>query len=67
MININEINQEIDKLENSEYTTLNVCKNLAILYIVREHFGKTKEERVEMGGNPSMMMSSSSGPMPAVR
>ena len=37
MINIDEINKEIDKLEECNYTTYEVCEKLAILYIVRDH------------------------------
>ena len=37
MIDIKEINKEIKKLENSSRTTMNVCQQLAILYIVRDH------------------------------
>ena len=38
MIDINEINEEIKKLEQCDYTTYKVCEKLAILYIVREHY-----------------------------
>ena len=41
MLNMEEINAEIELLEKSECTTYNVCEKLAILYIVREHFGKS--------------------------
>jgi len=41
MIDINEINEEIHKLENSNCTTYDICKKLAILYIVRDHYSKT--------------------------
>ena len=40
MINIDEINEEINKLEESECTTYPICQKLAILYIVRDHFNK---------------------------
>lgn len=40
MIDIDEINEEIEKLEESECTTYPVCQKLAILYIVRDHFNK---------------------------
>lgn len=49
MIDINEINEEIKKLEESECTTYPICQKLAILYIVRDHFNK----------NNNIMMSSS--------
>lgn len=38
MIDIKEINEEIEKLENSNCTTYNICSKLAKLYIVRDHF-----------------------------
>lgn len=37
MININEINDEIEKLEHSE-TTYRNCEKLSILYAVRNNF-----------------------------
>ena len=37
MISIKEINKEIEKLENSSKTTMNVCQQLAVLYTVRDH------------------------------
>lgn len=37
MINIAEINKEIAKLENSNKTTMSICQQLAILYVVRDH------------------------------
>ena len=40
MINIDEINEEINKLEESECTTYPICQKLAILYIVKDHFNK---------------------------
>ena len=39
MLNMDEIHQEIEKLENCDYTTYDVCKKLAILYIVKDHYG----------------------------
>lgn len=38
MLNMDEINQEINKLENCEYTTYDICKKLSILYTVRNNF-----------------------------
>lgn len=38
MLNIEEINKEIEKLENCNYTTYDVCNKLATLYIVRQHY-----------------------------
>ena len=40
MLDMNEIHAEIDRLENCDCTTYDVCKKLAILYIVREHYNK---------------------------
>ena len=37
MIDINEINEEINKLENCKNVTYNICSKLADLYIVRDH------------------------------
>ncbi len=37
MIDIREIDKEINRLENSNRTTMNVCQQLAMLYIVRDH------------------------------
>lgn len=47
MLNMDEIHQEIEKLEKTEYTTYDVCKKLAILYIVKDHY---------KGGNANSMM-----------
>ena len=44
MIDINEINMEIKKLENSDCTTYGVCDKLAKLYIVRDHLKDIKTE-----------------------
>ena len=45
MLNIIEIQDEINKLEQCECTTQDVCKKLAILYIVKEHFKGGSETR----------------------
>lgn len=37
MIDVKEIDKEINRLENSNRTTMNVCQQLAMLYIVRDH------------------------------
>ena len=37
MIKIDEINQEIAKLESTDRLTYDICYRLAILYIVRDH------------------------------
>lgn len=38
MLNIDEINKEIERLEKCDCTTYGVCQKLANLYIVRDHF-----------------------------
>lgn len=45
MLNIIEIQDEIKKLEECECTTQDVCKKLAILYIVKDHFKGGNETR----------------------
>lgn len=40
MLNIEEINEEIKKLEESDCTTHSICQKLASLYIVRDHLPK---------------------------
>lgn len=45
MLNIIEIQDEINKLEQCECTTQDVCKKLAILYIVKDHFKGESETR----------------------
>ena len=46
---MHEIHEEIAKLEKCDCTTYDVCRKLAILYIVREHYGKN-------GGNETNTM-----------
>ena len=55
MIDINEINEEIKKLENSDCTTYEICGRLAKLYIVRDHFKSSSDMK---SATPSMMNSS---------
>jgi len=38
MLNLDEINEEIAKLEECNCTTYQVCEKLAILYTVRDHY-----------------------------
>lgn len=47
MIDIKEINKEIEKLENSNKTTMNICQQLAILYVVRDHMQKESKTITE--------------------
>lgn len=51
MIDIKEINNEIKRLENSNKTTMNVCQQLATLYIVRDHLTKTFMNETTNDGN----------------
>ena len=51
MIDIEMINEEIEKLENCNCTSYNICEKLAILYTVRDHYGKST-----MSNAPSMNM-----------
>lgn len=41
MIDIEEIEEEIKRLEDSDCTTYSICEKLSILYSVRDHFGKS--------------------------
>ena len=56
MIDIKEINEEIEKLENSNCTTYDICSKLAKLYIVRDHFKGNSEMRNNNMMQPSMNM-----------
>ena len=47
-MDINEINEEIKKLEETEYTTYGNCYKLAVLYVVRDHFPKNTKAAVKM-------------------
>lgn len=50
MLNMDEINKEIEKLENCDCTTYGVCQKLASLYIVRDHFkGGWTETKTPVG------------------
>ena len=40
MIDMEEINKEIKKLEDCDCMTWSVCEKLAILYIVRKYFNE---------------------------
>lgn len=59
MLNIDEIHEEITKLENCNTSQEN-CKKLAILYIVRDHFKSAGTRHMESPAaapmsSPSMM------------
>ena len=61
MLDMNEIHEEIKKLEECKCTTQDVCKKLAILYIIRDHYkGETTEKREAPS---AAMMSSVGSPM----
>ena len=62
MLNMDEISQEIEKLEKSEYTTYDVCKKLAILYIVKDHYGGKQASMT-----PLSMPTGPSMPAPAIK
>jgi len=56
MSKIEEIEQEIKKLEEKEYLTYDICQKLAILYIVKDHMaGADPSSKMGMTG-PSAMM-----------
>ena len=40
MIDLEEINEEINRLEKCDCTTYSVCEKLAILYTVRNNYSK---------------------------
>ena len=48
MISIEEINEEIEKLENCDYTTYPICEKLSILYNVRNNFKGTPQNNASM-------------------
>lgn len=50
-MNMLEINEEIERLENSE-TDYNNCSKLAILYVIKDHIEKPEPRIVEYS-NPS--------------
>lgn len=59
MINIEEINKEIHKLENCECTSYKICEKLAILYIVRNNLPglESVSAKKNNNNNSDMMMS----------
>lgn len=40
MIDINEINQEIERLENMGCLNYSICNKLAMMYIIKDHYDK---------------------------
>lgn len=58
MLNMDEIHKEIKKLEECDCTTYDVCRKLAILYIVKDHYkgeSNTKYNEVPSMSSPMMM------------
>lgn len=47
MLDLNQINSEISRLEHKDYLTYDICEKLAILYIVRDHIAGTGSTRME--------------------
>lgn len=56
MVDINEINEEIKKLEHSDNTTYSLCQKLASLYIVREHLPKEEQKTMPVMEIPSPLL-----------
>lgn len=56
MIDLEQINEEIKRLENCNCTSYNVCEKLAILYTVRDHYSKPINSSSSMMKSPSSMM-----------
>lgn len=63
MLDINMIEEEINKLENSKYTSYITCQKLATLYVVRDHYpyppveeGPIEEEQLPINIPISPMM-----------
>ena len=57
MIDLEQINEEIKRLENCNCTSYNVCEKLAILYTVRDHYSKPINSSSSMMKSTSSMMS----------
>ena len=59
MLDLEEINMEIAKLEKCDCTTYDICKKLAILYTVKDHYKREHDTKYnEMPGMSSPMMMS---------
>ena len=58
MLDIEEIHEEIKKLENCNHTTYEICQKLAILYTVKNNYKGNKMMNNDM--NTSMSMSTPS-------
>lgn len=57
MIDLEQINEEIKRLENCNCTSYSVCEKLAILYTVRDHYSKPINSSNSMMKSTSSMMS----------
>ena len=55
MLNMEEIHKEIKNLEECDKTTYDVCKKLAILYIVRDHMKMPETKMAGTGTSPEMV------------
>ena len=55
MLNMEEIHKEIKALEECDKTTYDVCKKLAILYIVRDHLKEPEMKYAGTESSPDMM------------
>ena len=56
MVDINEINEEIKRLENSDCTSYSLCQKLASLYIVREYLPKGEQKAISTMESPSPIL-----------
>lgn len=54
MLDMKEIEEEIMKLEECNYTTYDVCKKLAILYTVRDHYNDQRTAAMPTTANTRM-------------
>lgn len=48
MLSMDEICDEIKKLEECEYASQDICKKLAILYIVKDHYNEKSGNSMKM-------------------
>lgn len=66
MLNVSEILEEIEKLEKCDCTTQEVCKKLAILYIVKDHY-KLDDEKINSRSTNTIGNSTMSAPSMMVK
>lgn len=45
MLNMDEINKEIEKLEKCSCVSQDICNKLAILYIIKEHCNNSSSQK----------------------